>query len=44
MAATFIVAGIVLVPAILLIADLLVGRNRVTAPTTPRSRPHQAGR
>jgi hypothetical protein len=30
--ATFIVVGIVLVPIILLVADLLVGQDRLTAP------------
>jgi hypothetical protein len=38
MAATFIVVGIVLVPIVLLLADLLVGRNRVTSSTSPMRR------
>jgi hypothetical protein len=29
--ATFIIVGIVLVPIVLLVADLLVGRERLTA-------------
>jgi hypothetical protein len=41
MAATLIVVGIVLVPMVLLLADLLVGRDRLTHSTPPaRRRPH----
>ena len=39
--ATFIIAGIVVVPMILLLADLLVGRDRLTSPSPagPARRP-----
>jgi hypothetical protein len=36
--ATFIIVGIVLVPIVLLVADLLVGRERLTATQRPRRR------
>jgi hypothetical protein len=36
--ATFIIVGIVVVPIVLLLADLLVGRERLTA---SQQRPHQ---
>jgi hypothetical protein len=41
MAATFIVVGIVLVPMVLLVADLLIGRDRLTGSTTPAAQRRQ---